>query len=155
MMIHHVVARFWTQHDRDHVFAEKFSTLFTSNFAPMFALGFDFAHSDGDLRRSKIGDCDTRQRELAHHFALLKQCVVTTVIGVLGSASRSVAMLEGAMCGRGGSHGVLRTALRLGVVVVLVAVAAANVRGEERPAAVCETVSAYGSLRLPFRFVVV
>src|SRR5215471_21498408 len=104
MMIHHVVARFWTQHDRDHVFAEKFSTLFTSNFAPMFALGFDFAHSDGDLRRSKIGDGDTRQRGLANHFALLKQKVLTTVsarsgvqnqVGQLGSPSRSMEILDG------------------------------------------------------------
>ena len=45
----------------------------------MFALGFDFAHSDGDLRRAQISNGDTRQHGFANRFALLKQKVVTAV----------------------------------------------------------------------------
>jgi hypothetical protein len=50
----------------------------------MFALGFDFAHSDGDLRRAQISNGDTRQHGFANRFALLKQKVVTAVSAPTG-----------------------------------------------------------------------
>src|SRR6266516_4629180 len=65
MMIDHIVARFWTEHGRNHVLAKEFSALFGGDFTPELALGFDFAHSDGKLSRAKIGNCPGRQ----HWFA--------------------------------------------------------------------------------------
>jgi hypothetical protein len=57
------------------VLAEKFSTLFSGDFAPALALGFDFAHSDGKLSRAKIGNWPRRQHGFANHIALLEQTV--------------------------------------------------------------------------------
>jgi hypothetical protein len=68
------VARFRTEHDRDHVLAKELGALFGGDFAPALALGRNLAHADRDLRGAEIANGDSGQDGFANHMALLKTC---------------------------------------------------------------------------------
>jgi hypothetical protein len=73
MMIDDVMARFRTEHDRNHVPTKEFGALFGGDFAPALALGGNLAHADRDLRGAEIANGDGGQDRFANHVALLEQ----------------------------------------------------------------------------------
>src|SRR5258707_7666449 len=78
MVVDDVIALFRAEDHRDHMLAEKFGILilFLGRLTPVFALGFDFPHADGDLGRTQVGNGDRRQPGLAlRHVRLLQQKV--------------------------------------------------------------------------------
>jgi hypothetical protein len=65
-MIDDVVAIAWPEDHRDHVVAEKPADFSRGALAQSTALGFDFVHADGDLRRPQAINRNWRQDGIAN-----------------------------------------------------------------------------------------